>query len=625
MKIIQPFIIYSLLINYTPQVQAADAAATSNSAAPTKSVEELTTLLNNNSSEKIDAALENYVNKTISTEGKLNDKLLENSKTADEYQKATNAKKLNNKVRTYGASQDVEGLGLTDQEKELSENYVHQGMANSIIKEKCVGDLESACDGEAGKTKFMGVDSQMISLAARMYATFGAISGGLKLEKKAEAKKANSETKSTTESNSTENADTKDSKTKEEATDYCKYIPAGTEGVATIQQMAENNNIKTMVEASADTAQANSLLAAAKSHDARAKMAQIQAAGWFGGAACYVVLSTTNFAGTGVAVNKNLIIKLGAATFLGMFYQNEVKANKEYASKIRAIASSLPKKGDCNPITDRLCYCSQESTKNDPTYCLATTNSNAKVAADSYKVACTTNELKVDAQCNCIKTNTCMESFLDSATDGALSLGMNNSSSPFNGIRSLARGELLGGSSLNDSSYGKLAAIAKDGLKKAAIEMDDLDLNKKQINDSKLLESKGIPSGAARALASYSPSDAELNAAMGKLGGSTGPAMAAIGPDSKSNLLQFSGGSGLGVGGKKEKSNNNESDDLFKKLTGNKKANPNDQTSVIRFAQLAEENARKSGQIRKADTPLFEIISMKYQTTGRRLLEIKEE
>lgn len=603
-----------------PQLQAAEATATTTATTSTTSssptVEQMTTLLNNNSSEKVDAALQNYINNTVGNETKLNDKLLQNSKTAEEYQKEANAKKLNHKVRTYGDAQNVEGINLTDQEKELSENYVHQGLANSIVKEKCVGDMEDACDGGEAKTKFMGVDSKMISLAARMYATFGAISGGFKLEKKVSSDDGGA-------SNKAEDASNKSDSKKEEATDYCKYIPAATEGIATVQQMAENNNIKTMVETSASTAQANSLLAAAKSHDARAKMAQIQAAGWFGGAACYVAMGSTTLGG-GFVVNKNYIIKLGAATFLGTFYQNEVKANKDYAEKVRAIANSLPKKGDCNPVTDRLCYCSQESTKNDPTYCTGTNSTATKVAADSYKVACTTNELKIDAQCSCLKTNTCMDSFLDTSTDGALSLGINNASNPYNGIRSLARGEMLGGNSLSDSAYGKMAAIAKDGLKKAAMEMDNLDLNKKQIADSKLLEANGIPAGAARALASHSPTNAELNSAMASLGGASGK-IAAISPEGKSNVLQFSGGGGLGIGGKKAASDSNDND-FLKKLTGNnKKAGPGDQANLVRFAELAQENANKTGQIRKADTPLFEIISMKYQTAGRRLLEVKEE
>ena len=43
---------------------------------------------------------------------------------------------------------------------------------------------------------------------------------------------------------------------------------------------------------------------------------------------------------------------------------------------------------------------------------------------------------------------------------------------------------------------------------------------------------------------------------------------------------------------------------------------------ILEFAQRAENQAQKS-QIRKEkDIPLFDIISMRYQTSGRRLLQV---
>lgn len=38
------------------------------------------------------------------------------------------------------------------------------------------------------------------------------------------------------------------------------------------------------------------------------------------------------------------MIKMGAAAFLGAFYQNEVSANKDYADETRAIANKLREK-----------------------------------------------------------------------------------------------------------------------------------------------------------------------------------------------------------------------------------------------------------------------------------------
>ena len=48
-------------------------------------------------------------------------------------------------------------------------------------------------------------------------------------------------------------------------------------------------------------------------------------------------------------------------------------------------------------------------------------------------------------------------------------------------------------------------------------------------------------------------------------------------------------------------------------------------SKILEFAQRAE-NQAQNGQIRKEkDTPLFDIISMRYQTSGRRLLQVDVE
>jgi hypothetical protein len=347
-------------------------------------------------------------------------------------------------------------------------------------------------------------------------------------------------------------------------------------------------------------------------------MAQIQAAGWFGGAACYGVNAATGQ----FAADKNLIIKLGAATLLGAFYQSEVSANKEYADKTRAIANQLPSKGDCNPITDNVCYCSQPSTENDPTYCMKDLHKK-NIATTSYRVACTDANLKIDAQCTCEKTNTCFETYLENQSEGALNLsGIGFGNSPFVGIRALARGELIGGS-LNNSSYDKTAAIAKKTLSELASKLppDSYNLTKDQkaIADSMML--KGIPANVAHMMAANPPSAGAVSAAMAKIGGGVSGIQEVGSASRPSNVLDFSGGNGLGYKGNSPK-NSGGDDDILAKIKGGGKGAIN--AKVLEFAQKAENQARQGGQIRKGnDTPLFDIISMRYQTSGRRLLEVE--
>ncbi len=555
---------------------------------------------------------------TTASETSNNSLLLENAKKSREAVEKANADKPLQEIRALGAGQNnINTTNLTDQEKQLSEGYLHQGLSNDVLKANCSGDMAAVCNGNEGKHKFMGMDPNMIKALSQAYAMFGAIAGdSLGTISKGE-KAIKSETDTAAKSGSNEKIDTK-------ANDYCKFIPTATEGIATAVQVAKTKELSTEEVGNGETVQKDYLLKAAKSHDSRAKMAQIQAAGWWGGAACYA----TNASLGNFAWDKNLLIKMGAATLLGAFYQSEVSANKEYADKTRKIADQLPNKGDCNPITDNLCYCSQPATENDATYCAKGLHTKT-LAATSYRVACTTNTLAIDASCTCEKTNTCLDNYLEIQGDGALQLGLGYSTSPYKSIRSLARGELVGGT-INSSSYDATSAIAKKGLRELAskIPLDNSPLTKEQKGLVDAMVSKGVPANVATLMAQNPPSSAATNAAMAKLQGAAAGSLkvAAVSPKGSNNVLDFSGGNGLGVTGRKNEAGGGGADDILAKLKpgANNKATPN--SKILEFAQKAENRAKEANQIRKDNsTPLFEIISMRYQTSGRRLLEVDTE
>lgn len=574
---------------------------------------------------------------TTTNETETNAKLLENARASREAVNAKDPSAAKQQIHGIGTGQvtptnSISSGNLTDQEVQLKDNYIHQGLANQIITEKCSGKNAEICNGEAAKHKFLGVDSNMVKAVAQAYALFGAISGDnfgaitkgkAALEKDAADKKAADEAdgKTSDKTDKSDKAETSQDKADKKASDYCKYIPTVTEGVATAVQMAKSKELSADEVGNGDTAQRDALLKAAKSHDSRAKMAQIQAAGWFGGAACYAA----NVATGQFALDTNLAIKMGAATLLGGFYQSEVSANKEYAEKTRKIADSLPGKGDCNPVTDNLCYCSQPSSENDPVYCAKGLSKKA-IAATSYRIACTNDQLKIDPTCECEKNNTCFDTYLETQGEGTLELGgLGYSNSPFKSIRSLARGELLG-STINTSSTDGTSAIAKRGLREISTKLGDAgNLNKDQKAMSDAMLSKGIPANVASLIAQGQPSQSSLNSAMAKITGSaSGVRLASVAPAKGSNIVDFSGGNGLGYKGAVAPSGSNGAEDILAKLKPGQKAVPN--SKIIEFAQKADDQARKNGQIRQGnDTPLFEIISLRYQTSGRRLLEVKEE
>lgn len=562
---------------------------------------------------------------TTESEAERNTLLYQNSLKARENLDKQKANEPVQELRTLGTSNSqklyngVDLKNLTDQEKQLSEKYIHQGKANDIITKECAGENRSVCNGEVGNHKFMGMDPNLVKALAQAYSMIGAMAGdsfgGLKKgDSQIANEKKEAEEIAKKNGGEAEKVDTK-------ANDYCKYIPTVTETLATVTQSAKSKELLADGTASAGgaTAQKDSLLKAAKSHDSRATMAKIQATGWIGGAACYGV----NMATGAFAADRNAYLKLGAASLLGYFYINEVSANKAYADKTRKIADSLPNVGDCNPITDNLCYCSQASTQNDPVYC-AKGLSTKKLAATTYRLACTNDQLKIDPQCLCEKNNSCFDSYLEQASGGSLGLGIGHANSPFKEVRSLARGELTGGTANNIGNTG-MAAIAKKALKdiSSKIPINSSPLTKEQKGLVDAMVRQGLPLQMATLMAQNPPSASATNSAMAKFKGGLGGEYAEDeAPRSGSNIVDFSGGDGLKYNAGNKNDSNNGDNDLLEKLKPG--ANKNAANSkLIEFANKAEEKAKQGSQIRKDDgTRLFDIISMRYQTSGRRLLEI---
>jgi hypothetical protein len=132
-------------------------------------------------------------------------------------QKSQQVKKNTPTLDMSSGKQNSKVLNLTDQEKQISEEFVHQGMGNRVIDENCNKDdeMRKICTGQSGKRKFLGLDSNMISMLSKAYALIG-VSGDLgELSK-----------------NKTDGTGT------EKASDYCKYIPTATETIAQFQQQS---------------------------------------------------------------------------------------------------------------------------------------------------------------------------------------------------------------------------------------------------------------------------------------------------------------------------------------------------------------------------------------------------
>jgi len=178
---------------------------------------------------------------------------------------------------------------------------------------------------------------------------------------------------------------------------------------------------------------------------------------------------------------------------------------------------------------------------------------------------------------------------------------------------------------LNGQATANAQAIAKKALLQLAdkIPANTSPLGGKQKSHFDILTSKGIPANVARLMVDNAPSDAQTAGAMSKFAGmGAGAVVASYGGSGSTggdrHIVDFSGGGGLGVSGRSGKSEGNE--DLFGKLLPNKGTNNN--AKLLEFAEKAQMQAQSS-QISKKDKPLFEIISLRYQISGRRRLQVE--
>ncbi len=521
---------------------------------------------------------------------------------------------------------DPSQLNLTDQERQLSQSFVHQGKANRIIEQNCKGDMEKACAGNAPDTKFMGMNSGMIQAVSKAYAMFGMMGGDssfLGLEKKAEAPKAGETPKPAGDKavgdKPAGDKPAGDKPAGEEKNkkgeDYCKYIPMGVEAVSAYQSKQSSDKLTEKPLPKDSTAQKESLLRAAKSHDDRAEGAKIQSMGWFGTTACYTYMATAG----GYAMNTGMIVKIGASAFLGMVYNNEVEANEEYAKKTRAIAALLPGAGDCNPITDNTCYCSQPETQNDPKYCKPQLHNKMITAgSNDARTSCINSQLQADPKCSCEASQSCLEKFIQ-GKDITNTLGFASiAGSPFKPLYNLAHGTLEGGK-LGTAGTRNLTAIAKKGLQMASGKSGVGDLNADQKNMAKAMAQAGIPDDVAGIVSSVQVPKSEIDRAMAKLKGSnfsafgTTPQYASYG--GKMNV-SAAGGYGLKAG-----SNNKAADSGFSFQLPGKKGPETNQQKILDYT----EKAQKQNQITKTDASIFEVISNRYAESARRRLELEEK
>ena len=548
-----------------------------------------------------------------------------------------------------GPEQNIQ-LNLTDQEKKLSEEYVHDGRALRMQEELC-GELDpSACRGTEVDNKFMGIDAGMVMALSKAYTMVVGMmgvggGGGLAMEKGPKPDKdivkgdkgvktstttttqdgvttkvevnTNADGATTTNTTTTDpdvkggepQTDTKtEGKEEKDGQDYCKYIAIGIEAVALFQ--SQQSGKVANIPANQDTAQKEVLYKAARSHKDRAKTHNLQFVGWGATTACYVGM----ILGPAAASTGN-ILKLAGAGLMTWFFKEQADHNEEYYKKVKGIADQLPGKGDCNPVTEKDCYCSEETTMNDPAICLPQFHNN-KVKLGNYRVACIDANAKVDPKCTCIDADACLDKrFMNEIKPFGFGTAFNSAAT--RPLSNLARGQLTAGD-IASARNGSQNAFNQNGLSKIASQAGNPGgLNSGQQKTVQDLNKLGMPPKLAAFLAK-SPTNSRITANgrrfRGGFFGRSRSGNRSFGTRKRRNVLNFRGGGGIN----KKKRRRNKVPNFMSKF--NKKGKSKKRGKVLNY----QDKAMRSAQINKdKNRPIFEIISRRYKVSGYKRLNVE--
>ncbi|MFZ4712523.1 MAG: hypothetical protein ACOYL6_02315 [Bacteriovoracaceae bacterium] len=398
---------------------------------------------------------------------------------------------------------------------------------------------------------------------------------------------------------------------KEEKKDICSMIPMVAEMGAEAYQNASQQNIQQQIGAKTNAeSQTENMYSIARMHTARKESARIQEIGWGATSLCYA-----GYMISGAAMDFKLIAKASASVLFTVFYDRKAENHKDWANKITKKADKLKAllgSNNCDPIGERQCYCSMESTKMDPQYCLKKPKQgrSPKIATDH----CIGANIQLDPNCDCKAAGTCADQVM--AKDlGSMNLGNTYFKSALGDVNRIANSG-LDYSTLDGSSFGNLA-LAKNALRKVNPEdIGPIKLNDAQKADARFLIDQGLSPLEAAVIASLPESAAGNNFANALRSGFSNRGnsnVAAVNNRPVESSLNFeSGPSGRKRGGYDD-------DDNSQMGQSKSSGGGSNSAEILNFAQKAE----KAAQISKnTQTPIFDIISYRYRSSAWKTFDV---
>lgn len=509
---------------------------------------------------------------------------------------------------TFEGTQD-----LTDQERAEAESFTHQGIQQERYAQGCGegGKAYEGCGEEslvAGQA-FSGSGGQAVEeILPKLYAVMGTLaaasSGGIgKIKMKA-------------------GTDENGEKQTEEKSDLCIYIPTVGEIIASTTQAIYEKKLTDQTQVGATNTQRESILRVARIHKQRAKTATMQATTYASTAACYVA-----YMSTGAALGEpSLWIKLGAASAMSAIFIKKVNNHRDYQKILEEVANRLPHEGECNPITETQCFCSEPTSQaahpsEYQKYCLPEELAKSGAEATTCAVIDENNQVQVDTLCDCKKTNTCANTTL---VQNALKFGLGQGF-----VKTSAQGiDLLNSGTFNQASFDSFnsnaQALAQKGLSKTP---QSLRIPNSSTKNPTLSQKIQKETGLSPTLANHFANQDSSVGSNSKLAKAIAPPQSAI---SESSAIKILGDDAFKLSYQNAKKSrpktssqaNSKENPFDKFFNKNKKKKGRDAIKVLEFAQKAQQEAEIT---KEKSRPIFEIISSRYKKTPNYVESVKTD
>ena len=479
---------------------------------------------------------------------------------------------------------------LTAEESKIKQEYLSQQQVEKALKQECEKnrETEKICAGKEAVVLGQTIDS-MVPVITKMLSTFG-ISHNGKMTKGKEAAPANGETEA--------------SPAKEGSDDHCKYIPLGGQVLTQVTMKSEQEAI--LNTPSGISPQAEAFYQQTRNHMARSKVAGMERNIWGATTACYLLYLTNGFS----QLTTQAYIKIASSATIGTFYHFKEKAHKKFAKATRDIADQLPVQGDCNPITERNCYCSLEENMYDKQYCVPQAMAKRKsptLPPDVTAGICVNSSLEADFQCHCsLKQNCADKNFRPLFSMEGFPLISTPTKRLIQNASEMMNGQIhhrLNGDEIYQNAFKKALEITEKNLPHKTIKIP---LTERQKKLTKALMKASIPPKLARVLASNSSklsTAKRTNSLAGKFsekkrktdGDVKGnrPSLSAIIPQTKKKV--------------------NSPNYLALLLKGKNRKPQEERHDFIEYAQKAQNRASINTDRKKT---VFQIISHRYQQSG---------